>query len=265
MAPQVRKSLMRDGSDHGQLLLSDGRAVDFEIQTSVRARSLRLKVSAREGLVVVAPQTLGREKLMALVARKAAWIEGRLADFDAVRHLIGAAPAERPQAFDLPAVAQSWRVEYKATRSSSVGARSDQPGRIIVAGAIDEVAACHAALRRWLARHATNALSPWLANLSQQTGLRYTDLAIKNQRTRWGSCSTTGRISLNCKLLFLSRESVRYVLLHELCHLLEPNHSERFWMFLRQQEPMADALHGDMRDAWKLVPVWAQRGVGAVL
>lgn len=256
---------MRESADHVELVLPDGRTIEYAIQISPKARSLRLKLSAREGMVVVAPQNLDRQKLVALVAAKAEWIVERIAGFDAVRHLITAKPVARPQALDLPALAESWRVEYKQTRSSTVGARVDQPGRIIVAGAVDDVDACHAALRRWLARHATAALSPWLENLSEAAGLRYTDVAIKNQRTRWGSCSATGRISLNCKLLFLPRNLVRYVIWHELCHLLEPNHSERFWMHLRHFEPSADLLHGQMRDAWKAVPTWAQRGAGLML
>lgn len=256
---------MHEGVDHAEMVLPDGRTIDFVIRTSAKVRSLRLKLSAREGLVVVAPRCLDRQKLIALVAGKAGWIGKRIAGFDAVRHLIGTEPASRPEAFDLPALAESWRVEYKPTRSRTVGARIDQPGRIVVAGAVDDVEACHGALRRWLARHATRALSPWLASLAEQSGTRYADVAIKNQRTRWGSCSASGRISLNCKLLFLPRDLVHYVLLHELCHLLEPNHSERFWVRLRNFEPAADSLHGRMRDAWKLVPRWAQRGSGLLL
>lgn len=250
---------MHEGVDHAEMVLPDGRTIDFVIRTSAKARSLRLKLSARGGLVVVAPRRLDRQKLIALVVGKAGWIGERIAGFDAVRHLIGTEPASRPEAFDLLALAESWRVEYEPTRSRAVGARIDQPGRIIVAGAVDDIEACHGALRRWLARHATRALSPWLANLAKQSGRRYSDVAIKNQRTRWGSCSASGRISLNCKLLFLPRDLVQYVLLHELCHLLEHNHSERFWVRLRKFEPAADLLHGRMRDAWKLVPRWAQR------
>ena len=257
--------MVREGVDRVELVLPDGRTIAYAIQISPKSRSLRLKLSARSGMVVMAPPTLDRQKLIALVAGKADWIGERLAGFDAVRHLIATEPSARPQAFDLPALAESWRVEYKPTRSRTVGARIDQPGRIVVAGAVDDFDACHAALQRWLARRAAIRLSPWLANLAELAGLRYADLAIKNQRTRWGSCSTTGRISLNCKLLFLPRDLVQYVIWHELCHLLEPNHSERFWMHLRNFEPAADSLHGRMRDAWKAVPTWAQRGAGLVL
>lgn len=258
-------SAMPDSESRDRLRLPDGRTLEFVIRPSTKARSLHLKLSARNGLVVTAPKGMDRRRLLDLVAGKAQWIAGRLASFDAVHHLMNAEPAARPEAFNLPALAESWRVEYKTTRSSTVGARLDQPGRIVVAGAVDDVEACHTALRRWLARHATQALSPWLANLAEQTGLCFADLAIKNQRTRWGSCSANGRISLNCKLLFLPRELVRYVMVHELCHLWAANHSERFWAHLRQFEPETDSLHGRMRDAWKFVPTWAQRGNRSLL
>ncbi|OHC63918.1 MAG: hypothetical protein A2040_09490 [Rhodocyclales bacterium GWA2_65_19] len=252
-------------SRHAHLDLPDGRELAFEIRSSAKARSLRLKISARDGLVVIAPNGVERGRVMQLVVSKADWIAERLTEFDAVRHLVRDIPSVRPQAFDLPALAESWRVEYRPTRSQTVGARTDQAGRILVSGAIEDVEACQAALRRWLARHAKVALSSWLTNVAQQTGLRYTDLAVKNQRTRWGSCTAHGRVSLNCKLLFLPRELVRYVIAHELCHTLESNHSSRFWAHLRQFEPGADSLHGRIRDAWKFVPAWAQRGSGTML
>lgn len=104
-----------------------------------------------------------------------------------------------------------------------------------------------------------------MTNIAKQTGLRYNSLSVKSQRTRWGSCTAQGQVSLNCKLLFLQREQVRYVIIHELCHTLEHNHSNRFWILLRQFEPNADALHGSMLDAWKQVPPWAQSiGIGQI-
>jgi hypothetical protein len=256
---------MPEGEEHADLTLPNGHSIRFSIKTSAKARSLRLKLSARHGMTVVVPRGLQRDRLLELVGRKTGWIQQRLEAFAAVRHLISSELPARPEAFDLPALAESWRVEYKPTRSRLVGASTHQPGRIVVSGAVEDTQACHAALRRWLARHAILALSPWLSNLSEQFGIHFDSLTVKNQRTRWGSCSAKGRISLNCKLLFLLREQVRYVILHELCHLLEPSHSERFWMHLRSIEPTTDSLHGQMRDAWKAVPAWAQRGSGLLL
>ncbi len=153
-----------DPAKLGRLDPPNGSTLEFEIRPSDKARSLRLKINARDGLVVTVPQGLERTRVMRLVADKADWIAGRLADFDAVRHLMSKEPQVRPEAFDLPALAESWRVEYKKTRSQTVGALIDRPGRIVVRGAVDDVGRCQAALRRWLARHAKTALPPWLSN-----------------------------------------------------------------------------------------------------
>jgi predicted metal-dependent hydrolase len=256
---------MGEAMSRAQLMLPDGRALDFAIRASAKARWLRLKMSARHGLVVTVPRGIERARVMELVTSKTGWIVDRLTDFDAVRQVIGTDAPARPQAFSLAGLGESWRVEYKDTSSTTVAAQTDQPGRIVVSGAIDNTAACHAALRRWLFRHAKATMPAWLADVAQQTKLQFTDLAIKNQRTRWGSCTVGGRISLNCKLLFLPRELVRYVMVHELCHRLEANHSSRFWAHVRRYEPSVDALNEQMRDAWKNVPAWAQPGSGAWL
>jgi hypothetical protein len=180
-----------------------------------------------------------------------------LSRFDEVRQFLSEIVPARPQAFDLPALGESWRVEYLETRAKTVGARTHQPGRIIVSGAVQDTMACQAALRRWLARHAKENLGPWLQRVSEETGIRFSEVAIKSQRTRWGSCSADKRISLNCKLLFLPRDLVRYVLVHELCHTLEHNHSPRFWSLVRAWVPGLEEMHGRMQEAWKMVPTWA--------
>ena len=245
-------ALTDDGAS-GSLVLPDGRSIEFAIRYSSRSRSARLRLGAREGLVVVVPTGLHRERVHQIVASKRDWIASKLDDINAIRQLIPQVSPARPQAFDLPALAETWRVEYRETRRASVGAKTDQPGRIVVFGRVDDVDACHAALRRWLARRAAGR-----ERVGAKWGPRPTAVGIKNQRTRWGSCAASRRISLNCKLLFLPRELVRYVMVHELCHLVEPNHSHRFWTNVRALEREANARHRQMRDAWKLVPTWAQ-------
>ncbi len=242
---------------HAHIELPDGQQLDYEIRLSTKARNLRLKITAREGLTVIVPKGLDQRRVVELVSGKRDWIAAKLKQFEAVRHLLVDKPSARPEAFDLPALVETWRVEYRITQAKTVGTRTDQQGRVLVYGAVTDNEYCKAALRRWLARRAKETLTPWLESLAAENGLHFTQVIIKNQRTRWGSCSSSGVISLNAKLLFLPPKLVRYVLMHELCHLLEHNHSSRFWTHLRQFEPQTDHLHRQMRDVWKQVPVWA--------
>ncbi|MBF0258661.1 MAG: M48 family metallopeptidase [Desulfamplus sp.] len=237
--------------------LPDGRRLDYIIRTSARSKSISIRLSVRNGMVVTAPLNIETQRITKVVADKQAWIIEKLKKFDSVRHFINENGHARPQSFSLPSVGESWQVEYQATRIKTVGARTDKVGRVIVYGAIENQELCHAALRRWLARRAKDALFQWLDNLAEDTGLQYGKLIIRNQKTRWGSCSASHLISLNCKLLFLPKELVRYVLIHELCHTVELNHSARFWSMVRQYEPKLDDLHGKIRDAWKQIPAWA--------
>lgn len=240
-----------------QLTLPDGTSIEYGIRVSTRARTIRLTLNAADGLTVVTPPRIGHQRIAALVTEHAGWIARRMKHFDALRTQIAAELATRPVMFELPALAESWRVDYQATSSPAVRARTRQTGQIIMAGAVDDTAACHAALRDWLARRARATLPEWLSRLAAEANLQYTGVTVRNQRTRWGSCSAAGRISLNSTLLFLRQELVQYVLWHELCHLIELNHSRRFWEQVQRLEPNVQALRQQMRSAWEIVPAWA--------
>src|SRR5829696_3902704 len=99
-----------------------------------------------------------------------------------------------------------------------------------------------AALRRALIAKAHDVLSPMLAATAQELGFSYERIMIRRQRTRWGSCSARGTISLNCCLLFQRPPVVRYLLIHELAHTRHMNHSKRFWQCVARHCPDYQAL-----------------------
>lgn len=86
-----------------------------------------------------------------------------------------------------------------------------------------------ASLDRELRARAAHELPPQLLALAAHHGLIVRRVTIRNQRSRWGSCSSTGHISLNFRLLLMPDSVREYILIHELMHLKQANHSIRFW------------------------------------
>lgn len=83
-----------------------------------------------------------------------------------------------------------------------------------------------------LTRRARQLLPPRLEALATAKGFTYNRCSVRNVHSRWGSCNTKGNISLSIYLALLPDELIDYVLLHELCHTVEMNHSERFWALM---------------------------------
>ena len=68
-----------------------------------------------------------------------------------------------------------------------------------------------------------------MAYFAKQIGATYGRITIRNQKTRWGSCSSKGNLNFNCLLMLAPSEVIDYVVVHELCHRKEMNHSKAFW------------------------------------
>jgi len=241
------------------LELNQGRVVDYRIRTSPRARNVRLQLSIQEGLTVVVPRNYDLRRVPAIVEKKRSWIEAHLRRFADASEVADRRPAAAlPETLELPALGESWLIEYRPTNTRVVGVIIEQPGRITVYGAVSDHAACREALKRWLHLRTREELVPWLARLAGQSGFKFNEALIRGQKTRWASCSPKGTISLSFKLLFLERDFVRCVLLHELCLTVLMNHSPRFWALLGGLEPECRAIHKRMRDGWKRVPAWVE-------
>ena len=81
----------------------------------------------------------------------------------------------------------------------------------------------------WLTDAAKEDLPPRVSRLAARMGLTYGRITVRSQHTRWGSCSAKGNLNFNCLLMLCPEEVRDYVVIHELCHRKELNHSPAFW------------------------------------
>ena len=72
-------------------------------------------------------------------------------------------------------------------------------------------------------------------------------VAIKNTSTRWGSCSSKGNLNFNYKIIYLRKELADYLIVHEICHLGQLNHSKKYWALVRQTIPNYDKINKELR------------------
>jgi hypothetical protein len=78
-------------------------------------------------------------------------------------------------------------------------------------------------------------------------GFEYKQVAIRNQKTRWGSCSSKGNLNFNYKIIFLPNKHADYIIVHELCHLKEFNHGRRFWNLVAQTFPDWEKIVAELK------------------
>ena len=231
---------------------------DYHLRVSARARRVRLCVTVEKGLVVVVPRGFDLREIPHILDRARRWIRNALERVESQRKALAAIPPwQLPSQVELPAAGAVWQVEGRRTDARRVSVREAAAGRLLVSGPIEDEAACRDALTRWLVHQARRRLIPRLEDVSLRTGLKYHRAMVRRQTTRWASCSVRRTISLNAKLLFLPPELVDYILVHELCHLDEMNHSKRFWALVRRHHPEFRSHDCRLREFWRNIPRWA--------
>ena len=223
----------------------------WHLRVSRRARSAKLQIRPFGGLEVVVPPRFPRSEVAGLVEKHATWARHQVARQTKLRESIHL-PQNLSLAFDgssTPVVYRSDSLQFNLDLFEEPGAdriiihASDQQSRIVE-------------LRTWLRRRAHARFPGLLHQLSIRTGLGFSKVSIRSQKTRWGSCSARGNINLNDQLLFLPAATVEYLMIHELCHTRHLNHSKAYWALVETHCPdyrQQDALLSSSRER---VPDW---------
>jgi predicted metal-dependent hydrolase len=198
------------------------RDIPYTIRRSPRARRVRVSVESDGSVEVVLPRRASERAARDAVRELAGWIERR-------RRALARAAAEvaRPEG-TVPFLGEPLTLVAEPGRT-----RVHRRGDVLLVPEGD----WRPAVERWYRRIARTEFAARLDAACARAGSSYNGLTIRGQRTRWASCSSTGAMSFNWRLLLAPELVVDYVVEHEVCHLEVLDHSPRFWALLESRVP----------------------------
>ncbi|HEY7632313.1 MAG TPA: SprT family zinc-dependent metalloprotease [Thermoleophilaceae bacterium] len=208
--------------------------IAYTVRRSDRARHARIVVDA-SGVEVVVPRRMALRHVEPFVREKSRWIERTLRRFQEAEEALPAPDLEHGgsvrylgQELLLRVSVEPGRVrDHVARRGDVLHVKVGLPGQDAVRDALE----------RWYRRRARVEVAARLDAATRRAGSAYTKLTIRSQRTRWASCSSTGAMSFNWRLLLAPEPILDYVVEHEVAHLDILDHSPRFWRLLGSRCP----------------------------
>ena len=220
-------------------------AIPYRIRESTRRRTLALELRADGALTVAAPAGVPLALVRRFVASRRRWIETK-------RALLAQTQRSRltfESGARLPLLGATLTLQWTPGPARAVRCR--RAGDALVVQAADSDAARHG-VEVWYRRLAAGHFAERIAHFAPRVGRTPQRVTVRAQRSRWGSCTRQGSVSLNWRLLQAPPEVLDYVVVHELCHLLVPNHSPHFWAEVARVIPDFRERRAALRatDAW---------------
>lgn len=200
------------------------RDVPYLLKRSQQRRSIVLSVD-ESGLTVSAPWRSTERRILAIIRDAEAWVLKKLETWsgyetrsqtwthgDTIRYLGGTLTL------------------HLERQSGATTAVLGEPGELrIRLPDPDNADAVKAATVNWYRRHAQTNFADGIARYTPRLGVALPRLLLSNARSRWGSCNAKREVRLNWRLIQAQQPTIDYVVVHELAHLIEMNHSRRFW------------------------------------
>lgn len=210
-----------------------GLGFDYELRRSERAKNLRITVSER-GVVVTLPRRAAEREAHAFVGERRDWILRTLAKLEAHEDAVAARGLGDGDV--VPFLGDELTLRLLHGDSERVGwARA--AGELRVHSLDHSRESVAALLERWYRRRAREECVRRLDEVVARNGTSYARVAIRDQRTRWGSCSSSGTVSFNWRLLLAPEPVFDYVIEHEAAHIEVRDHSPRFWALVESRVP----------------------------
>lgn len=220
----------------------DGHPIDYAIRRHGRAKHMRLNVSPFDGVTVTLPSRLPRYvDTDRFVRENGAWVLEQMKTSGLLDRRPGVPP------LDASMLRSGSRIPYRGEQYTLVVQRlavahpfirrDTELRRIAIYLPRSEAWELEDVLRDWLRERAVETINRVATQEARRIGLRYNRLSVRNLKSKWGSCSSRGDLVFNWRLVLFPPSILRYVIVHELCHLRHFDHSIRFWRLVARHDP----------------------------
>lgn len=214
----------------------------YSIRRSKKRKTLTITVERDRRVVVHAPSNASEETIERVVESRRQWI------FEKLNHAQKYLELPHPPGKELVSgesalyLGRSYRIEIIA---GGVGEIQFSQGFLIPAS---HAMRRKGAIREWYLARANEKILPRVARHARELGVEFKRARIVDDRYRWGSCTVRDNVTLNWRLIKAPPFVIDYVIVHELAHLIEANHSTRFWNVVRTQVPKMETARAWLRD-----------------
>jgi len=227
------------GASLPQLVWRD-KPVQYVIKRSKKAKTARITVDAVQGVEITVPVNFKRDWIDQILNQKAAWIT------DKMNELSKLAGCPVPRSFTdgdiFYYLGDRYNLQVNIFKGRTLHPVLIKENNIRVAvkpglSEIERAKAVRQALVEWYSGQAKPIIIKKVDVFSHKLGVKPARVKIKEQKSRWGSCSGKGNINLNWKIIMAPPGVIDYVIVHELCHLIKLDHSPEFWRLVESVLP----------------------------
>ena len=214
----------------------------YTIKRSPNRKKLTITVERDRSVVVHAPESTPEETIRQVVKSKRQWIYEKTKHaqkYDKKLHPPGKELVNGESALYL---GREYQIEIISTDSTEI--RFEQ--RFLIPASLVEER--RGVLRNWYINRAKERILPKVKSLAATLGVEFANAKIVDNRFRWGSCTPKDNVNLNWRLIKAPMFVVDYVIVHELAHLIEANHTPRFWNVVRTHAPTMEKARSWLKD-----------------
>ena len=209
--------------------------ITYRHRISQRARRLRFEVRPGAGLEVTTPPGVSVARIEAVMREKTHWITTMLTRYAQPPRSVVDSPLQSGALLPFAGGHLQLIVDENAASKRSTLLMEEGTVRLTVPSSMPET--LHAALESWYRRQGRHVFAERVAHWNAQFGFSHGRIAIRDQKSRWGSCSRQGNLNFNWRLLLAPLAVLDYIVIHELAHLKEGNHSPCFWALVAEKCP----------------------------